>query len=215
MNIDLKILQMICSRLCHDLVGLSSGINAGLELLADDQDIGGESFNLSKTSADQIAHRLAFFRVAFGLAEGRNGALTNFEAKNLCSHFINKQKTAIKWFDLLGDKYDQSVSQINLKVLLNLVFIAERCLPRGGEILAYYSKTAGGSGIAIEAIGESAFLSEKNLAALSKDCCAEDLDPTNVPIYLSRCIIEDKGGTLNVELKNGNDKIQFISFFPE
>ena len=213
MNINLRILQLICSRLCHDLVGLSSGINAGLELLVEDREIEGESFNLVKTSAEQIKNRLAFFRVAFGLAGGRNGALTNLEAKELCLNFINKKKITIKWFDLLRDKYDQNVSPINLRVLLNLIFIAEGCLPRGGDILAYYSKTIGGSGLAIEVIGEGVFLSEKYLTALSPNCSFEDLEPTNIPVYLSRCIVEDGGGTLNVELKSNQNKIQFIAFF--
>ena len=36
MKIDVVGSQLLCSRLCHDLVGPSGGITAGIELMAED-----------------------------------------------------------------------------------------------------------------------------------------------------------------------------------
>ena len=69
MKIDVVVSQLLCSRLCHDLVGPSGGINAGIELMAEDGS-DGSALHLIGKSAEQMSRCLAFFRIAFGFASG-------------------------------------------------------------------------------------------------------------------------------------------------
>jgi len=52
MNVDLKVAQLLASRLCHDLVGPIGAINAGLELMED-----GYAGNLGGSVGDDPAAR--------------------------------------------------------------------------------------------------------------------------------------------------------------
>ncbi|MEA1937564.1 MAG: histidine phosphotransferase family protein [Pseudomonadota bacterium] len=75
MSTDLppRLLEMICSRICHDLVSPVGAINNGIELIEDIGDeVTEEAHGLIADSARQAAHRLAMFRLAFGA--GSSGA---------------------------------------------------------------------------------------------------------------------------------------------
>ena len=73
MTSDIHLAQLLCSRLCHDLVGPAGAVNAGLEL-AEDGDLDGDALDLVTSSAAEITRRLAFFRIAFGAAgDGSHG----------------------------------------------------------------------------------------------------------------------------------------------
>ncbi|MSO76029.1 MAG: hypothetical protein EXQ87_03830 [Alphaproteobacteria bacterium] len=72
MPVDLKIVELLCSRLCHDLIGPIGAINNGLELLSDyDPSMADDVLPLLTTSAKQAWDRLAFFRAALGFGGGR------------------------------------------------------------------------------------------------------------------------------------------------
>jgi len=74
MQVDVRVAQLLCSRLCHDLVSPIGAVNAGLELLEEAADDDGRALGLITTSAAEAARRLAFYRVAFGLGVGAQGA---------------------------------------------------------------------------------------------------------------------------------------------
>src|SRR3546814_5278082 len=71
-QIDLRILELVCSRLCHDLVGPVGAVNNGIELLEEfDPSMADDVLPLLRNSARQAWRRLDFFRLAFGAAGGR------------------------------------------------------------------------------------------------------------------------------------------------
>ena len=74
MTADIFLAQLLCSRLCHDLVGPAGAVNAGLEL-AEDGDLDGDALDLVTSSAAEVTRRLAFFRIAFGAAGGKASAV--------------------------------------------------------------------------------------------------------------------------------------------
>ena len=69
MQIDLRVLELLSSKICHDLISPVSAINNGVELI---EDIGGsvvdEAMQLIGTSAGLAARRLKMFRIAYGRA---------------------------------------------------------------------------------------------------------------------------------------------------
>ena len=160
MNVDLKFAQILCSRLCHDLVGVSSATNTGLELLSEGSEIDVAALKLSKESANQVVKRLACYRVAFGLAEGVTGSLGVSDVKNLSLGCVNSKKIKISWQDMLKEEKPRISNFLTLKIVLNLILICEKCLPRGGEIIAQLSNVDEEDGIAIQASGDTITIPE-------------------------------------------------------
>ena len=213
MNIDLKLAQILSSRLCHDLVGVSSGIKAGLDLLQEEKEVSGDYFDLAKKSAEQVAGRLSFFRVAFGLADGQKGQLTISEIKNLCDNFVNREKVRVNWLDRLKVDNGDTLKSLTAKVLLNLILIGEKCLTRGGEIRVQLSDVENMDGIAVEVLGENLTFSESYQQALSSSCTLEDINPQNVNVYITQKLAKIGNGELMVERNEDNKSMQFVVIF--
>ena len=63
--IPLRVAELMCSRLCHDLISPVAAISNGLELLGDEADyMAGEITSLLSFSVGQAAGWLMFFRIA-------------------------------------------------------------------------------------------------------------------------------------------------------
>ena len=63
----IKIANLMCSRLCHDLISPVGAVSSAVELLQEE--IGGvdpEVLGLMSRSAQESTAKLAFFRAAFG-----------------------------------------------------------------------------------------------------------------------------------------------------
>ena len=69
MQVDMRVLELLSSKICHDLVSPVSAINNGVELI---DDIGGsvvdEAMKLIGDSAALASRRLRLFRMAYGRA---------------------------------------------------------------------------------------------------------------------------------------------------
>jgi histidine phosphotransferase ChpT len=69
--VDMRILALLCARLCHELSGSIAAVNNGLELLADeDRVFADDAAELIGFSARQAAARLQFYRFAYGFSDG-------------------------------------------------------------------------------------------------------------------------------------------------
>ncbi|HJN25085.1 MAG TPA: hypothetical protein QGG18_05240, partial [Rhodospirillales bacterium] len=68
MNVDIKVVKLLSSRLCHDLAGPAGAVHNGMELVDEmGVDEGGDALKMVFTSVEQLSARLGFFRMAFGL----------------------------------------------------------------------------------------------------------------------------------------------------
>ena len=98
-QVDLQVVQLLCSRLCHDLAGPAGAVHNGVELL---EELGGEdgaALGLVATSVEQLNGRLGFYRLAFGLggAGGRKPVLD--EARDMARAFLSGGRTSLDWPD--------------------------------------------------------------------------------------------------------------------
>lgn len=64
---NLELLQLVYTRISHDLAGTVGALYNGAELLEEDLSFAQESANLIKNSAENLMSRLKFFRQTFGL----------------------------------------------------------------------------------------------------------------------------------------------------
>ena len=133
MQIDFRVAQHLCSRLCHDLVGAAGAVNTGLELVVEEgPETAADALDMAIRSGQQVTRRLSFFRVAFGSGGAGNQTALN-DARKLVQDFIEERSLTLDWPDDhgLGDP-SRPIDTRNVRLLFNMLLIAVDCLPRGG-----------------------------------------------------------------------------------
>src|ERR1700727_3175486 len=97
MQIDLRALELLASKLCHDLVSPVSAINNGVELI---EDIGGsvvdEAMKLIGDSAAHASRRLRLFRMAYGRA-GSEDNLGIKDVRQIAEQYLAGGKVTLTW----------------------------------------------------------------------------------------------------------------------
>ena len=78
----LDLAALLCSRVCHDVIGPVGAIINGLEMLDENQDaeMRGFALDLIKTSAEKTSARLQFCRLAFGAAGSVRASIDTHDA---------------------------------------------------------------------------------------------------------------------------------------
>lgn len=187
--IDLKILELLASKICHDLVSPVGAINNGVELI---EDIGGdvteEAMKLIGDSAGQAARRLRLFRLIYGRA-GSESTLTFKEARATIEATLAHTKIQLSFEDESLPEELMDTPGV-LKVLLNTILLAEEALIYGGTILVGHAKAPFIGGVTVKASGREAHLGEQSMAALKGEADTESVTPRSVHAYLSRQFME-------------------------
>lgn len=177
-KIELRVLELLCSRLCHDLISPVMAVNNGMELMEDDSgDMSDDIRDLLAVSAAAAASRLQYYRIAYGLG-GQNAAPVGLpEAGRLTRGLIEEGKIELDWPN--GDTDASGLSREAMKLLLNLVLLGIESLPRGGRLRVEVAP----SGFAVAAEGEGAQLREESAAAMSGAADIEALTARSVQGY--------------------------------
>jgi histidine phosphotransferase ChpT len=168
--LDMRVVELLTARLCHDLAGPIAALGNGAEMLADeDQDFAGETVRLIADSAAQAASRLRFYRFAYGF--GGDGAAAGGRPSELAVGFFAATTIACD--------YAASVCLLPLtwqKLACNLLLVAADGLPRGGTL----ALNADARGLVLDAVGEAAALPPELLAAMSPALPTAALTPRTV-----------------------------------
>ncbi|MBC8337537.1 MAG: hypothetical protein ISR51_06460 [Rhodospirillales bacterium] len=225
MQIDLKIAQLLSSRICHDLVGPIGAVNTGLELMEEDSgDLTDDdaALGLMARSANEASRRLAFYRIAFGLGTvGASGGASDGggksaldEAGALAQGLLENGKVMLEWPDIAAEGFGP-VPPNAVKIVLNMILMASESLARGGTVGLNFAQLDEGLGVGLTASGEGGAFREDLLAALAENAGTEDNEITarNVHAYLAQCLAHDLGGRLEYSL--GRDgEIQLAVLLP-
>src|SRR5438477_1193873 len=87
-TVDLRVIELLAARLCHDLIGPVAAIGNGAELLADEEpDFVKDAVALVGESARKANRRLQFFRFAYGFS---GGELAGVPPDRLASMFFEE-----------------------------------------------------------------------------------------------------------------------------
>ena len=127
----LDLAALLCSRVCHDIISPVGAIINGLEVL--DEDNGEEmrdfAFNLIRRSAGQASAKLQFARLAFGAAGSAGAEIDLADAEKVARGYMAGEKAEFAW------EAPRVLMPKNLvKLLLNLILLANAAVPRGGSI---------------------------------------------------------------------------------
>ncbi len=218
-RIGLKAAQFLCSRLCHDLVGPISAINAGLELL-EDASVGppgadgtAAAIGLTNKSAGQAAHRLSFFRMAFGMGGDGNSASRLDEGRTLAQNFLLDGNVSLDWPANAGADETSPVPAACVKLTLNMILLGIECLPRGGVVSARFGDLPEGLGIALTASGRGCRFKDDLRFVMSPDPDPSALDARNIHAHFCACLAASLGGAVEVQ-DRGDGTVQIAALAP-
>lgn len=122
---------LMCSRLCHDLVGPVGAISNGLEILSEESssDMEEQVKELLANSTEQAKHKLQFFRLAFGASSNVSMELDYTEARNVLENFFKGSRLRFVWEAGPGVG-----SKKLIKLVLNMALVVSETLIRGGDL---------------------------------------------------------------------------------
>jgi histidine phosphotransferase ChpT len=178
-QIDAVMLEVLASKICHDLISPIGAVNNGVELIEDmGPDAGPEATALIAFSAQQASAKLQAFRMAYGTG-GADANIKPDDVFKAIELIINQdKKIKQEWnpntpIGLVNDERPKGFC----KMLICAILLAMECLPKGGTI-----SVAGGSGVetAVVAKGENASLRGQTGEALSLALDLQGLDPKYV-----------------------------------
>ena len=198
MLIDIRLLELLSSKICHDLISPVGAINNGIELV---EDIGGsvvnEAMKLISTSAQQAAKRLRLFRMAYGKSGAEQG-VTLKDMRNTVKDYLSSGKSKLTWGD--EQAFTEVAAQKGaLKMVLCLTMLSEDVLSHGGDITVETVMESSKVGVKITIAGSHAQLSEAMHLALKGETSIEDVSPRTVHAYVTGRMIEYYGFTTSVK----------------
>lgn len=192
-TLDLRVVELLSSRLCHDLVSPVGAISNGVELLTEmgpDE----EALSLVGQSAQAASTRLKFYRVAYGAA-GED--LPPAELHDLMSAVLRDRHVSLTW-DATAPAPHGSAGQ---KLALNMMALALEGLPRGGSLTV--NMVARPGSITVEADGAGAGLPEGVRDAIDATIAMENLTARTVQAYFTGRLAAALGRSLVVATESG------------
>jgi histidine phosphotransferase ChpT len=214
LQVDVKVTQLLCSRLCHDLVGAASAVNTGLEFLSESA-CDADALDLLANSADRMARRLNFFRGALGFGGGRQGPLSLAEARELSLGWYADAKPTLNWTPEMTAAGDGGALSVpGIKMLMLMTLLAEECLARGGDVDVHVvaMEDGGGLGVAVRASGPGARLADEVAGGLNPGCPPDTLTARNVHAHWAQCIAQSQAAFLETE--TAPDEVHFAVLLP-
>jgi histidine phosphotransferase ChpT len=196
---NLRLVQLLNARICHDLAGPIGAISNGLELMCEmgaAEDGENEALDLVRISAKQVSDRLMFMRVAFGLATGMVRTLR--DARSLLTPAVIGERTKLIWPEaetgLPWGYGDQSV-----KLLLIMIELAGGCLIRGGDVEVFVEGGDGTVELTVTAQGAGVRMDEGVLAAMAALEPNDALTPRTVHGYFAAQLARAQQGELTAD----------------
>jgi histidine phosphotransferase ChpT len=188
--LPLRVAELMCSRLCHDLISPAAAVSNGLELLDDGQ--GGmdqEVMSLLTFSVGQAAGKLMYFRMAYGLGGDNADALTQSDAVNLIRGVVEEDKISLDLQD-----GDTPLGRDATKLLLNAALVGLETLPNRGKLSISVERDPALK-ITIAGDGEGVAVRPEVREVLTADADVMALTPRTVQAYFTSWLALTLGGS--------------------
>jgi histidine phosphotransferase ChpT len=197
----LELAALLCSRVCHDLISPVGAIVNGLEVLDDNPKPEDREFalDLIRKSAKTASARLQFCRLAFGAAGSSGAQIDLGDAQAMARGHLEDGKTTIAW-----NLPRLLLPKNRVKLLLNMMVIAQQTIPRGGVLTADPIGEGDRLGFRVAASGLNARMPQ-NIADLLSSAHLSIVDAHAVQPYYTRLLAQSCG--LSVKLAPEGDAV--------
>lgn len=189
-----ELASLLCSRVCHDIISPVGAINNGLELL-DESGVDEDAMALIRTSAVNASSRLQFARIAFGAAGSAGVEIDTGDAQAVAIAFMEGEKPDFTW---TGERAFMPKNQV--KLLLNLILIANGSIPRGGTLSCTFSTDGDGPVFTLKAAGKMMRVPQKFADFLEGRFGDEPIDAHSVQFYYTLVLAEEAGMNVSVDM---------------
>ena len=200
--LPVRVVELLCSRICHDLVSPVAAISNGVELLGEMGADGlTDALGLLGHSGRQASVRLQTFRLAYGAG----GSETLISGKTIYESFLNyieSDRVKMEW-DLMNAVPDEDLNPGFFKVLLNAMLFARECLIRGGVVKVEKD----GMKMTVTATGETVTVREGMAEALNGTMAVNDLSPKTIHAYVTHAFSKHFGFPMTLEQGENTLKI--------
>jgi len=187
MQLEFRVIELLASRLCHDLISPVGAINNGVELMSEeDAEFVKDASALIAQSAKRAGAKLQFYRFAYGAGGAGGGSPM---PKELIAGILEGGKVACDW----PSAYDSLPIEWQ-KLACNVALLAAEILPRGGKVVL------SGKDKSLEAVaeGESVNLTPEMKAALAPGASVAALTARTIHGYFTACYAQQLGATLSL-----------------
>ena len=200
---EIRLAALLCSRLCHDLIGPIGAVSNGVELLYEETDpkVRDQALDLMAMSAGEAARRIEYYRVAFGAAAGHGGDIEVNELRRIAGALFKQGRVRLEW-----PEPTDPVKRLAIeggKLALNLILLAAGALPRGGTVLVELQESEESLEMVVSAAGERAGLDEDILAALRPNAEGTQIEAHTAQPYLTARLVERLGGSVEIATAAG------------
>lgn len=181
-QIDTGILELMASKVCHDIISPIGAVNNGIEFLTEMGDhVDEEVVNLIAFSASQASAKLKAYRMAYG-AGGADDSIKPEEVHQAIESIVGEEKKVIQEWDPYGELgYGEDRPKAYCKMLICGLILAMECLPKGGTLGV---KAGESNETIIIAKGVNACVRERTGEALEQKLPREALEPKYVHPFL-------------------------------
>ncbi len=187
-----SVLELLASRICHDLVSPVGAINNGVEFMeemGDDPEQRKEALGLISHSASQASAKLMAFRIAYG-AGGRDPNIKPEDVQKTFSQLISGDGKITQAWDPHGNLGPKPLPYAYCKMLMAGLMLAMECLVKGGYVMV---RPGEGNQTLIIAEGKDVLLRDSVEEALKQNIASENLDPRLVHPYALSVMAEHYG----------------------
>lgn len=187
-TLNSRVLELLCSRVCHDLISPVGAINNGVELVQEfGDDTMGEAMGLIADSAHKAGIHLRCFRLAYG-ASGAGSDVKPQDVHSLMKEWVSLTKSELEWGEL------PSMAAILpprgfLKCLLNVLLLASEAQGMGGTIRVR-EEQGGDLTVVVEVVADRITIHEGVEEALAQTISMDDLTPRNVHGYVTKTLCD-------------------------
>ncbi|WP_254474433.1 histidine phosphotransferase ChpT [Bartonella sp. B1098] len=184
---------LLCSRICHDLISPVGAIQNAMELY-DEGGAEEEALQLVRLSVASASARLQFARLAFGFAGASGGQIDTRAAEQVAQQYMRQEKATLKWQapSLLLQKDE-------VKLLLNLLLIANATVSRGGEIVVMIVQEENKHSFRFEIVGEILRIPPHFLALYHGEAKEELIDAHVIQFYYTMLLAEMTEMKINID----------------
>ena len=199
------VLELLASRICHDLISPVGAINNGVEFMEEmGEGAGDEALHLISYSAAQAAAKLQAFRLVYG-AGGKDPNIKPEDVQKAFAGLTRAEGKIAQMWDPYGPLGPKTLPKAYCKMLLGAMMLAAECLPKGGAVMV---RAGDGDQTLVMAESPDCVLRPNVEAALNRELPPSDLDPRLVHPFALGVLAESYGYGLTVKDKT-SDRITF------
>ncbi|WP_455479051.1 histidine phosphotransferase ChpT [Bartonella sp. B23] len=184
---------LLCSRICHDLISPVGAIQNAMELY-DEGGAEEDALQLVRLSVANASARLQFARLAFGFSGASGGQIDIRSAEQVAQQYMREEKAILKWQapSLLLPKNE-------VKLLLNLLLIANVTVSRGGEIIVMILQEKNKRIFRFEIFGKTLRVPSHFIALYNGNIQEEFIDSHTIQLYYTVLLAEMTDMQINID----------------